>query len=153
MSYLYKDKDRNVIIQIRHDSEHYKQSVQLRNQVLRIPIGLLLSTQDMFGEKDQLMYGYFENGIILSTVQFILKDKKAKLRQFATHIKHRNRGLGNKLYHYCESELLKLNFNEIYCHCRLEAVPFYIKNGFKITSEEFIEVGIVHVKMTKQVSV
>ena len=71
------------------------------------------------------------------------------MRQVATAKSFQGKGMGRDLYLFCERELKSEGISEIYCHARKSAIPFYEKMDFIIVSDEFIEVGIPHVKMKK----
>lgn len=127
----------------------YWQLLRMRELVLRLPLGMRYSAHDIEKEKDEWIYACEVDGKIVASCQFILENKKAKMRQVATAVDFQGKGLGKELYLYCEEELKKQGVNEIYCHARKAAIPFYEKMDFKIASGEFQEVGIPHVIMKK----
>jgi len=59
----------------------------------------------------------------------------------------RNKGVGSALL----TALLKLareqGIHEVFLHAQTNAVAFYQKHGFTITSDEFMDAGIPHVTM------
>lgn len=62
-------------------------------------------------------------------------------------IKHGN-GIGKKLLEESLEEIKnKLKCKKMTIHAQKYAVGFYEKFGFKVVFDEFIEEGIVHVKM------
>ncbi len=60
----------------------------------------------------------------------------------------RGQGLGSALLTKLLQVLIKRHQFEAQLHAQTSAIPFYKKFGFQIVGEEFIEVGIPHVKMT-----
>ncbi|MCE2962685.1 MAG: GNAT family N-acetyltransferase [Chitinophagales bacterium] len=134
------------------DSVEYWQLLRMRELVLRLPLGMRYSAQDIEKEKDEWIYACEVDGKIVASCQFILENKKAKMRQVATAMNFQGKGFGKELYLHCEEELKKQGVNEIYCHARKSALVFYQKLGFKIVSEEFEEVGIPHYKMKKNLA-
>jgi len=38
----------------------------------------------------------------------------------------------------------------VWCHAQVSAVPFYLRLGYRITSEPFDEAGIEHVRMERE---
>lgn len=61
-------------------------------------------------------------------------------------------GHGRLLLEYAFSQLKnKFNFNKIILHSQKSAIGFYEKLGFTACSEEFLEEGIVHISMEKNI--
>lgn len=65
---------------------------------------------------------------------------------------HHGQGLGGKLLNYALEEIRqsyppKIIALDSQCH----AIGFYEKAGFKVCSEEFLEEGVLHVKMELEV--
>jgi predicted GNAT family N-acyltransferase len=46
----------------------------------------------------------------------------------------------------------KKGFQEVFLHAQVHAASFYEKCGFHKNGEEFLEAGIPHVKMTRNMS-
>lgn len=62
------------------------------------------------------------------------------------------RGLGKALLKKAlEVAKMRLGANEIYVESQKHAEGFYLKAGFRTTSDDFIEAGIPHVEMRKRV--
>lgn len=107
------------------------------------------------------------DGVDYKSVHFFIEDNNeviAYLRAFydsenkdILHIgrvltlKHGN-GYGRELMEKSLSEIKKsFNCKKICMHSQKHAAGFYEKFGFKITSDEFLEEGIVHVMMEMDV--
>ena len=61
-------------------------------------------------------------------------------------------GTGSELMEYALKVIPeKMACNQIVMDAQKYAVPFYEKHGFSVTSEEYLEEGIVHVDMCKQI--
>ena len=134
---------------IKFDSERYWDLLRMRELVLRVPLGMRYSKSEIAKEKNEWIFACEVVGKIVASCQFILEDGKAKMRQVATAKSFQGKGMGRDLYLFCERELKSEGISEIYCHVRKSAIPFYEKMDFIIVSDEFIEVGIPHVKMKK----
>lgn len=67
------------------------------------------------------------------------------LKEFRAH------GVGKAALEFLESRCRKDGFSAIELDAKLDASPFYEKCGYKKVSEPFIEAGIPHVKMKKEV--
>ena len=62
-----------------------------------------------------------------------------------------NHGLGKTLLQFAENFCWQNNFTTLTLHARAYAMDFYLKQGYQICSEEFMEIGLPHVKMYKMV--
>ncbi|MBL7771943.1 MAG: GNAT family N-acetyltransferase [Chitinophagaceae bacterium] len=135
---------------IDYRSPMYKQVLQLRNEVLRIPLGLHLEEQDTYEDKDQFItIAHHENQIMGCLMIKPLSQTVAKLRQMAVYPEHQGKGLGSTMLYYTENFCLMNGYKVCELHARKEAIPFYIKNNYFEIGTEFYEVGILHKKMIK----
>ncbi len=140
------------IRKIKYNSPEYRQVLKLRNNILRKPLGLNLFDEDLSLDKNQLIYGIFIENKIIACLQAVpLKDNTYKFRQMAVETKYQKMGFGRQLMEFVENELKKIDTEQIVLHARKTAVLFYQKLGYEIVSNEFIEVGILHNKMRKNI--
>jgi predicted GNAT family N-acyltransferase len=123
----------------------------MRELVLRLPLGLRYSAEDIKKEEGEFIFALKTDSKIVASCQFVISGQTAKMRQVATASAFQGHGFGSDLYLYCENHLKKHGIAEIYCHARKTAVPFYKKLKFEVISDEFEEVGIPHVKMKKRI--
>ncbi len=143
--------------QFRFDSPEYKQSLLLREQVLRQPLGLSLSKDDLSGEEQQLHFGLFEsssfkNNEIVAVVLFKpASDKLVKLRQMAVSSLSQGKGLGRHLVNSAELDIAKLGYTRIEMAARDTAIDFYRSLGYHTLGDKFKQVGITHVMMAKDI--
>jgi predicted GNAT family N-acyltransferase len=134
-----------------YDTDAYWKVLRMRELVLRLPLGLRYSAEDIIKEESESIFAFSRDNQIAASCQFVLFGHTAKMRQVATSWAFQGQGIGRDLYLYCEDQLKKQGITEVYCHARKIAVPFYQKLKFDIISEEFEEVGIPHVKMKKRI--
>jgi predicted GNAT family N-acyltransferase len=139
--------------QVEYDSMEYKQMVELRYEILRKPLGLFFTENDLAIDKDNLLIvsqypggGEITGCCILSP----LSENTVQLRQMAVANPFQGNGIGRKLLAYTENIAREHHFALIYLHARKTAVEFYQKQGYKVQGEPFIEVGIPHLEMTKR---
>ena len=140
------------IIKIKTDQPEYQQVLELRDLVLRKPLGMDLFKEDLSQEKDEIIFGLFDKTHqAVGSVQFkITGPEKVKLRQMAIHPEHQRKGLGKKLVLFSEQQLKAMGYKSIEMHARKTALPFYWKLGYEKFGKEFTEVGIPHYKMHKK---
>lgn len=131
------------------DSEYYL-SLLLRYRVLRIPLGLTFTAEDLAKDKYDTHIGLFEADRIYATL--ILTNSgggSIKMRQVAVDEDMQGRGLGRHLVLFAENHAKKEGYKLIHCNARDLAKPFYEKLGYKVSGNSFIEIGIVHYLMEK----
>ena len=137
--------------QIDFGSDDYRKTCQLRNEVLRVPLGLSLLDEDLAGETDMLHFGLFDDdGTLLACVIAApISARVAKLRQMAVSPDHQGKGLGRFVIQELEQRLVSRGFRELVLHARAAAQGFYERLGYAAAGAGFIEVGIPHVEMRK----
>lgn len=135
------------------NSDLYDQEIKLRLELLRIPLGLTFSDQQLQDESSDLHFGMLDEGRVIACAVIVpLTNHAAKLRQMAVATTHQQKGVGSGLVVHIESTLKDRQFREIELHARDVAVGFYEKLGYLKRGSRFIEVGIPHWKMTKSIS-
>jgi|688.fasta_scaffold35592_9 predicted GNAT family N-acyltransferase len=132
-------------------SEYYTKSLSLRNEVLRVPIGLNLFEENLQDESDQITFiAMSDEQIIGCLVLKQINETDVKFRQMAVMNKYHQLGIGSQLMHNAENFCRMNGIHYIELHARKSVVNFYIKLGYSMIVEEFIEVGIPHYKMFKK---
>ena len=135
-----------------HDRE-YALEKELRNRVLRKPLGLKLSEQDVQEEDRQShLVAMDDRGRVVGCVLVSFTEKGAKIRQIAIEEGHRGRGIGTRLMIGAEQIVRDRNLGAVTLHARLTARRFFEKLGYATVSDLFTEVTIPHVKMEKILS-
>ena len=140
------------LIEIEYGTDLHKEEIKLRDEVLRAPLGLKFSKEDLSSEKNELRYGLLDSSGRLTACLLIriLSSSNAKLRQMAVIDELRGKGIGRELVQKVETELKKINFTSIELNARMYAKVFYEKLGYTTSGNTFTEVGISHVKMVKE---
>ena len=134
-----------------YGSSKYYQSLALRNQVLRKPIHLQFSNEQLAPDKHDWHLGvFFQTECLACLIISPLNDLNvAKMRQVAVNEKYQGQGIGKLMVIEAERLLKLRNFNEITLHARENAIPFYLTLGYTLVGDWFTEVGIPHKKMIK----
>ena len=136
---------------IHFESPEYHHELELRNRLLRVPLGLDVFREELSVERDQWHYGLFDAETLAGCVVVVpLGGQAAKIRQMAIDTPYQQRGYGRQLMQFVEQQLAEREIHAIELHARLEAEGFYRKLGYERAGGEFVEVGIAHVTMTKQ---
>ncbi len=128
----------------------HKQAIELRREILRIPLGLDFTAQELQAENEQIHIVLKHNNKVIGIVLLqILDVKNIKMRQFAIDSLFQNQGFGSHLVQFAEQYCRENKFQNISLHARANAVQFYLNNGYQISGDEFMEVNIPHFKMLK----
>ncbi|MBK8404631.1 MAG: GNAT family N-acetyltransferase [Saprospiraceae bacterium] len=134
-------------------SPEYDLFVRLRYQVLRQPLDLEFTEDQISQEWDQYHLGAFnEYGLIIGglTLQK-LSSGIIKMRQVAVDENFQGKGVGASLVIYSEHWARTQGFHKIVLHARSGVVDFYQKLGYLSVGDHFIEVGILHQAMEKAI--
>lgn len=142
---------------IQHGTPAYQKTVALRDAVLRRPLGMVFSAEQLAEEHDQVHIAHFDflTGealaclILQKSSQF---PEQVKMRQVAVAPHLQRQGIGSKMCAFAEAFARQQGYQKMYCHARDSAVPFYQKRGYQIFGEAFEEVGIKHFAMAKQLA-
>ena len=137
-----------------HNFEGYKKTLEVRKKYLRKPLGLNIYDEDLESEKDQIHFAAIlqENQKTVGVVIMKKLDKICKLRQMVVDLDYRNKKIGTKLVEAFENYAKSNGFESIELHARKVAINFYVKLGYEITSDEFLEVNIPHFAMKKNLN-
>jgi len=136
---------------IDHGSREYQQMVQLRNDILRKPLKLTLTPEELEKEQDEILIGAFEEEKMLGCCMLIIVDSSTvRLRQMAVLNNLQGKGIGRALMQFAENIARDRGYKKIIMHARKSAAGFYEKLGYQVCSSEFEEVTLPHYEMEKK---
>ena len=136
---------------IDYGSPEYRQMVQLRNDILRKPLGLHFDSSELEREKEDILIGAFEEDKMLGCCMLISTEPgTVRLRQMAVLKNLQGKGIGRALMQFAENIARDRGFRKITMHARKTATGFYEKLGYVVSGEEFEEVTLPHIVMEKQ---
>ncbi len=135
---------------IDHGSKEYRQMVQLRIDVLRKPLGLAFTDDELAKEKSHILIGAFEEEKMLGCCMLIkLEDGSVRLRQMAVLNNLQGKGIGRALTQFAENIARDIGYKKITMHARKPVTGFFEKLGYRVSSDEFLEITIPHFEMEK----
>jgi|ERR1022692_1440158 N-acetylglutamate synthase-like GNAT family acetyltransferase len=135
---------------IDHGTKEYWQMVHLRNEILRKPLGLTFTEEELQNEKDDVLMGAFEDDKMLGCCLLTKVDNKTiRLRQMAVPNNMQGKGIGRALMIFAENIARDLGYKTLLMHARKTATGFYEKLGYVISGNEFDEVALPHFVMEK----
>ena len=136
-----------------YHSPEYKQALQLRDKILRKPLGLQFSEAELKKDEHDIHFGLFEEEKIVACLTLTKTDNgKMKMRQVAVYDTAQGKGLGSKLSVAAEEYAKENGYHTMFCHARKAASNFYLKLGYKIIGDEFTEVNIPQYEMEKRLA-
>jgi GNAT superfamily N-acetyltransferase len=136
---------------IDHGSFEYKQMVKLRDEILRKPLGLGFTPEELEQEKENMLIGAFEDEDMLGCCMLVEENPEiVRLRQMAVLNNLQGKGIGRALMNFAENIARDRGFRIISMHARKNALGFYEKMGYKVAGDEFTEITIPHYVMEKQ---
>ena len=132
-------------------TDDYKQELELRDIVLRQPLGMKLYKENLEQDKQSVHIGAYIDmqlvGVLLLTE---LNHNEVKMRQVAVNKTFRRLKIGSKMVYFAEAYSKQHGYTTMVLNARKTAVEFYTKLGYSIISEEFMEIKIPHYKMYKK---
>lgn len=135
---------------VKFGSRNQIESIKLRRKILREPLGLDFIEEELALESNHFHFVALHLERIIAVLILVEQPNASlKMRQVAVDSSVQGMGVGKKLVLFSEQWALENNFNLIVLNARKTAVPFYLNLNYMIVGDEFLEVGIPHLKMKK----
>ena len=131
------------------DSVLYHQSMKLRETVLRHPLGMKFTQEDLAIEQHQKhLVVYSTQKEVMGGLSLVrLGESSVKLRQMWILPEYQGMGIGKRGVQEAHRLAKAHNAQEIYCHARENAMGFYEKMLYSKEGSPFLEVGLTHYVM------
>lgn len=140
------------IIEITYGSEQYKQTLALRDKVMRKPLGRSIENDDLSYEEQAIVLGAFDGEKLLGTGIVMFKDEvTAKLRFLCVDPELQKGGVGRAILEEVEKQSIKKGMKKLCLESRETARDFYKKMGYKEYGETYLleQAPIPHIWMEK----
>ena len=134
---------------INYNSPEYQKALRLREDVMRKPLGLLLSEEDV---KDDGKRIHISKDIIMMSSFAVVLYKIAHIYSVFVKQELQNKGFGQRLMAYAENYAKSQGAKRLYVEGRKAAKNFYQKCGFSSCGLEYIDMNIVHQDMRKDIA-
>lgn len=135
---------------ITYGSPEYHRMVDLRNEILRKPLGLVFSEEELQRDLNDILIGAFDEDTMLACCILTQQDTETcKLRQMAVQKNLQGKGVGASMIHFAENVARDKGYRKVIMHARSTAVGFYEKLGYSTFGDQFEEVTIPHFNMQK----
>ncbi len=141
------------ITTIEHGSPAYEETVALRNDVLRKPLGLGFTPEQLGAEGSDIHVACYDDGRLVGCLILTpLDGEEVKMRQVAVAEGVQGKGIGTEMVLFSERLASGRGFRRMVLNARETAVPFYERLGYRREGERFEEVTIPHWKMGKSMA-
>jgi len=135
---------------IEYDSPVYLESVSLRQDVLRTPLGLKFTKENMVTDEHEYHIAASDGDNLVGILLLRPLDNGfIKMRQVAVREEFQGKGIGQKLVEFAEEFATGLGFNIMELHARKVSLNFYERLNYAVVGEQFEEIGIPHFRMEK----
>lgn len=132
---------------------YHAQAVQLREAVLRKPLGRSFTADELAQDAERHHLVARAEETVLASVSYSMETpQRVRIKQMAVAETQRGTGIGARLLAAAEQAGKALGATQAKLHARRTAEAFYLRQGYRITSEEFAEQGIPHVIMEKELA-
>jgi predicted N-acetyltransferase YhbS len=137
-------------------SSRYRELVDFRRRILRTPLGLDFTPEQLAKEQADIHIAAYLDGELVGCVVLTAIDGAqgpvAQLRQMAVDPDRQGRGIGAQILGFAEKLAAERGRREIILHARETATSFYEKTGYVPTGEILTEVTIPHRTMVKRLA-
>ena len=123
---------------------------ELRETLLRKPIGLSLENEDLSADRSDHILAAIHGDKVIACIMLQPRGGDIiKFRQMAVAAGWQGKDIGRQLLQYAEAFAKEKNYQQAVLHARVSAEGFYQKAGYHAAGDVFTEVGIPHVLMEK----
>ena len=141
------------LIEVAYGSAHYHAAVALRQHVLRSPLGLTYAPSQLaLDVEDRQFVAMLDDQLVGGVMLHHISADAAKLRQFAVTPSLQGFGIGSRLLSYFETTTQESGYKEIRLSARETATAFYRKHGYHTEGERYLQVGLPHIAMLKDLA-
>ena len=130
-------------------SPRYIQSLGLRFEVLRRPLGLVFDPATFLDEVNDIHLIAHYKDWVLGCMILSRVEEGFKMRQVAVGHSEQRLGVGSEMIRFAEQYAKEMGCKAIVLHARDSAIPFYLKHNYELVGDGFLEVGIPHHAMRK----
>jgi GNAT superfamily N-acetyltransferase len=132
------------------DTAEYRDALQLREEILRKPLGLTFTQAELALEPTCFHLGGFDGTKLVAVLLLQPVDEHTiQMRQVAVCSGLQGTGVGMQLIAFAEEFARQKGYRTLIAHARSTALGFYLRLGYTAGGHEFIEQTIPHRLVTK----
>lgn len=136
---------------INSQNPHYSLALALRHRLLRAPLGLEFTEEELAADGDALHAIALQENAVVGCATALIQYKTIKIRQMAVEPDLQSRGIGRALMQMLEQHFIAQGRTNFQLSARASAIGFYERCGYQIEGEPFEQVGLPHRLMVKRV--
>jgi predicted GNAT family N-acyltransferase len=132
-------------------SDLYRQALRLREAILRKPLGLTITEEELADDATRQHFCAISYGAVIGTVSLKpLDETMLQLKQMAVAEDRRRERIGALLLAHAEAWGASGGFVVMVLNARMGAEGFYARFGYLAEGQPFEENTVPHIKMTKR---
>jgi len=134
-------------------SDLYTQALRLREAILRKPLGLTVTEEELADDAMRQHFCAVAFGAVVGTVSLRpLDEATLHLKQMAVVEARRRERIGARLLAHVETWATDAGYRLMVIHARIGAEGFYLKLGYAQEGDAFDENTIPHVRVIKRLA-
>jgi predicted GNAT family N-acyltransferase len=138
------------VIEAPYGSDLYRQALALREAILRKPLGLVVTTDELADDRIRAHFCATSHGTVVGSVSLRpLDGDTVQLRQMAVAEERRRERMGAQLLARAEDWVRGHGYRLMVLNARLGAEGFYARYGYRAEGEPFDDNTVPHIRMTK----
>lgn len=141
-----------VIVRVASDGTEVAEALELRRRVFSGEQGIRREADEDGRDHRALHIIAFEDGALVGTCRMIVVGDVAMLGRLAVEQEDRRRGVGRAVLEEAERSALEAGASRIALHSQIPVREFYEKSGYLAYGDVFVEEGIEHVAMEKDLA-
>lgn len=135
-----------------YGSDLYTQALRLRDAVLRAPLGLTFTEEELADDAHRRHFVAAAGGAVIASLSLKpIGPHTLQLRQMAVAPERRGERIGARLLGFAETWARREGYGTIILNARIGAEGFYARHGYALEGHIFQEQGIPHIRMTKRI--
>ena len=137
---------------VEYGSDAYQETLELRNRIMRLPLGTSVYDEDLSHEKKSLILACYEDGILTGTTVMSYHGEACKIDTLCIDTDVQRGGIGTLLLQELEKRAKEAGYVMMTMDARVSAEKFYKKYGYVADGEayELPFSHIPHVHMKKK---
>jgi predicted GNAT family N-acyltransferase len=150
MSVKEAPRDDLAVVEAPYNSDLYRQSLSLREAILRKPLGLVVTAKELADDRLRRHFVATSHSAVVGSVSLRpLDGDTIQLRQMAVAEERRREKIGAQLLARAEDWARGHGYRLMVLNARLGAEGFYARYGYRAEGEPFDENTVPHIRMTK----
>ena len=134
-------------------SKDYRKELAIREEVLRVPLELSFSQEEMNEDLDDIhISGFSKNTMIGTLILFPQNEETIRLRQIAVCSDFQRKSIGKKLIEFGETVAKGREYRKIILFSQEYMIPFYANLGYTVNGDRFESVTLPHFCMQKHLA-